>query len=303
MIYDANMNVLASSSTVETVFIDPNEIAEQMKQPENSNLLDQIARGLGEILDVEPSFVYEQAADKQYRYKVIKRKISEELADEVRAFISENSITGVYLETDLKRYYPNSSLAAQALGFVSSDNNGSEGLEAYYNEELSGTAGKVVTSKGNYGSEMLYTYEKYYDASDGGSLITTIDSTVQAYVEKNLQNAIDKYDIKNGAFCIVMDVNTGEIKAMATLSSYDPTTIWRSTTTRPPFCSKTSGRRPLPCPRPPQPTRPRSRPTSRTSRRPVWRSGATAACPTATSPARPSSSSRWPPRSIPAPSR
>lgn len=222
VIYDANMNVLASSSTVETVFIDPNEIAEQMKQPENSNLLDQIARGLGEILDVEPSFVYEQAADKQYRYKVIKRKISEELADEVRAFISENSVTGVYLETDLKRYYPNSSLAAQALGFVSSDNNGSEGLEAYYNEELSGTAGKVVTSKGNYGSEMLYTYEKYYDASDGSSLITTIDSTVQAYVEKNLQNAIDKYDIKNGAFCIVMDVNTGEIKAMATLGSYDP---------------------------------------------------------------------------------
>ena len=222
VIYDANMNVLASSSTVETVFIDPNEIAEQMKQPENSNLLDQIARGLGEILDVEPSFVYEQAADKQYRYKVIKRKISEELADEVRAFISENSITGVYLETDLKRYYPNSSLAAQALGFVSSDNNGSEGLEAYYNEELSGTAGKVVTSKGNYGSEMLYTYEKYYDASDGSSLITTIDSTVQAYVEKNLQNAIDKYDIKNGAFCIVRDVNTGEIKAMATLGSYDP---------------------------------------------------------------------------------
>ena len=222
VIYDANMNVLASSSTVETVFIDPNEIAEQMKQPENSNLLDQIARGLGEILDVEPSFVYEQAADKQYRYKVINRKISEELADEVRAFISENSITGVYLETDLKRYYPNSSLAAQALGFVSSDNNGSEGLEAYYNEELSGTAGKVVTSKGNYGSEMLYTYEKYYDASDGSSLITTIDATVQAYVEKNLQNAIDKYDIKNGAFCIVMDVNTGEIKAMATLGSYDP---------------------------------------------------------------------------------
>ena len=222
VIYDANMNVLASSSTVETVFIDPNEIAEQMKKPENSNLLDQIARGLGEILDVEPSFVYEQAADKQYRYKIIKRKIPEELADKVRAFISENEITGVYLETDLQRYYPNSSLAAQAIGFVSSDNTGSEGLEAYYNDELSGTAGKVVTSKGNYGSEMLYTYEKYYDASDGCSLVTTIDATVQAYVEKNLQNAIDKYDIKNGAFCIVMDVNTGEIKAMATLGSYDP---------------------------------------------------------------------------------
>lgn len=129
VIYDANMNVLASSSTVETVFIDPNEIAEQMKKPENSNLLDQIARGLGEILDVEPSFVYEQAADKQYRYKVISRKISEELADEVRTFVSENKITGVYLETDLKRYYPNSSLAAQALGFVSSDNTAPRALK------------------------------------------------------------------------------------------------------------------------------------------------------------------------------
>ena len=221
-IYDANMNVLASSTTVETVFIDPNEIAVQMEKPENSNLLDQIARGLADILDVDAGFVYEQAADKQYRYKVIKRKISEELADEVRAFVSENSIKGIYLETDLQRYYPNSSLAAQVLGFVSSDNVGSEGLESYYNEELTGTAGKVVTSKGNYGSEMLYTYEKYYDATDGYSLVTTIDATVQAYVEKNLQNAIDKYDIKNGAFCIVMDVNTGEIKAMVTLGSYDP---------------------------------------------------------------------------------
>ena len=221
-IYDANMNVLASSTTVETVFIDPNEIAVQMEKPENSNLLDQIARGLADILDVDAGFVYEQAADKQYRYKVIKRKISEELADEVRAFVSENSIKGIYLETDLQRYYPNSSLAAQVLGFVSSDNVGSEGLESYYNEELTGTAGKVVTSKGNYGSEMLYTYEKYYDATDGYSLVTTIDATVQAYVEKNLQNAIDKYDIKNGAFCVVMDVNTGEIKAMVTLGSYDP---------------------------------------------------------------------------------
>ncbi|MFR7742379.1 MAG: hypothetical protein ACLU3I_03060 [Acutalibacteraceae bacterium] len=304
VIYDANMNVLASSSTVETVFIDPNEIAEQMKKPENSNLLDQIARGLGEILDVEPSFVYEQAADKQYRYKVISRKISEELADEVRAFISENKITGVYLETDLKRYYPNSSLAAQALGFVSSDNNGSEGLEAYYNEELSGTAGKVVTSKGNYGSEMPYTYEKYYDASDGCSLVTTIDATVQAYVEKNLQNAIDKYDIKNGAFCIVMDVNTGEIKAMATLGSYDPNDyleIYDDAAAA--LLLKMSVMRRCPCRKRPMPMRPPSSSISRMLHRHVWLSGATAACPTAMSRVRPSSSSRWPPQSIPEPSR
>ena len=221
-IFDRNMNVLASSKTVETVFIDPNEIAQEMTKPENSNLLDHIARGLSEILDVSTDFVYKQAEDKAFRYKVIRRKIPEELADEVRSFVSENEIKGVYLETDAQRYYPYSSLAAQVMGFVSTDNVGSEGLEAYYDSYLQGTAGKVVTTKGNYGSEMLYTYEKYYDASDGDSLVTTIDQTVQHYLEKNLETAIEKYDIINGAFGIVMDVNSGQILAMANLSSYDP---------------------------------------------------------------------------------
>ena len=221
-IFDRNMNVLASSKTVETVFIDPNEIAQEMAKPENSNLLDHIARGLSEILDVNTDFVYKQAEDKAFRYKVIRRKIPEELADEVRSFVSENEIKGVYLETDAQRYYPYSSLAAQVMGFVSTDNVGSEGLEAYYDSYLQGTAGKVVTTKGNYGSEMLYTYEKYYDASDGDSLVTTIDQTVQHYLEKNLETAIEKYDIINGAFGIVMDVNSGQILAMANLGSYDP---------------------------------------------------------------------------------
>ena len=221
-IFDRNMNVLASSKTVETVFIDPNEIAQEMTKPENSNLLDHIARRLSEILDVSTDFVYKQAEDKAFRYKVIRRKIPEELADEVRSFVSENEIKGVYLETDAQRYYPYSSLAAQVMGFVSTDNVGSEGLEAYYDSYLQGTAGKVVTTKGNYGSEMLYTYEKYYDASDGDSLVTTIDQTVQHYLEKNLETAIEKYDIINGAFGIVMDVNSGQILAMANLGSYDP---------------------------------------------------------------------------------
>ena len=221
-IYDRNMNILAGSTTVETVFIDPNEIAEEMKTPENSDLLDRIAVGLSGILDVTEDFVRQQAADKAYRYKIIQKKISEELADEVRAFINDGNIKGVYLETDSKRYYPYSSLGAQLLGFVSDDNVGTEGLEAYYNSYLEGTAGKVVTTKGNYGSEMPFTYEKYYDASDGDSLVLTMDTTVQAYLEKNLQAAIDRYEIQNGAFGIVMDVNTGAIVAMATLGSYDP---------------------------------------------------------------------------------
>ena len=221
-IYDRNMNILAASTTVETVFIDPNEIAKEMEKPENSGLLDTIANGLSNILGVEPDFVRMQAADTKYRYKAIERKISEELADEVRTFINDNKITGVYLETDAKRYYPYSSLGAQFLGFVSDDNIGTEGLEAYYNSYLEGVAGKVVTTKGNYGSEMPYTFEKYYDATNGDSLVLTIDTTVQSYLEKNLQAAIDRYEIQNGAFGIVMDVNSGAIVAMATLGSFDP---------------------------------------------------------------------------------
>ena len=221
-IYDRNMNILAASTTVETVFIDPNEIAKEMEKPENSGLLDTIANGLSNILGVEPDFVRMQAADTKYRYKAIERKISEEIADEVRTFINDNKIKGVYLETDAKRYYPYSSLGAQLLGFVSDDNIGTEGLEAYYNSYLEGVAGKVVTTKGNYGSEMPYTFEKYYDATNGDSLVLTIDTTVQSYLEKNLQAAIDRYEIQNGAFGIVMDVNSGAIVAMATLGSFDP---------------------------------------------------------------------------------
>ncbi len=221
-IYDRNMNILAASTTVETVFIDPNEIAKEMEKPENSGLLDTIANGLSNILGVEPDFVRMQAADTKYRYKAIERKISEELADEVRTFINDNKIKGLYLETDAKRYYPYSSLGAQLLGFVSDDNIGTEGLEAYYNSYLESVAGKVVTTKGNYGSEMPYTFEKYYDATNGDSLVLTIDTTVQSYLEKNLQAAIDRYEIQNGAFGIVMDVNSGAIVAMATLGSFDP---------------------------------------------------------------------------------
>ena len=221
-IYDRNMNILAASTTVETVFIDPNEIAKEMEKPENSGLLDTIANGLSNILGVEPDFVRMQAADTKYRYKAIERKISEELADEVRTFINDNKIKGVYLETDAKRYYQYSSLGAQLLGFVSDDNIGTEGLEAYYNSYLEGVAGKVVTTKGNYGSEMPYTFEKYYDATNGDSLVLTIDTTVQSYLEKNLLAAIDRYEIQNGAFGIVMDVNSGAIVAMATLGSFDP---------------------------------------------------------------------------------
>ncbi len=216
VVYDRNMNILATSKTVENVFIDPTEI-QQKKQD-----VGVLAAGLHEALGVEESLVYEQAADTTKRYKVIKRRVEQEEAQKVRDFVNEKNAVGVYLEPDSKRYYPYGSLCAQVLGFTRSDNVGAEGIEQYYDETLSGTAGKIITTKGNNHTEMPYTHEKYYDASNGNSLVLTIDSTVQYYLEKNLQAAVEKYDVRNGAFGLVADVNTGEILGMATLGSYDP---------------------------------------------------------------------------------
>ena len=215
-IYDCNMNILASTKTVENVFIDPWEIHNAKED------VDFIAEGLAKILEIDPDTIREKAAKLERRYEIIARKREPEQADAVRSFISENKLTGIHLESDSMRYYPSGSTAAQVIGFTNAENRGGEGLEAYYDEVLQGTAGAVITTKGNYETQMLYSYEKYYNASDGNSLVLTIDTTVQLYLEKNLKAAIEKYDVKNGAFGIMMDVNTGAILGMAIEGSYDP---------------------------------------------------------------------------------
>lgn len=215
-IYDCNMEILAASTSVETIFLDPLEL-------KNNNVdLDALARDLAPMLNLTEDYIKSQAEDVTMRYKVIKRKQGREVCDAVREYLSENGIIGVHLEPDSLRYYPNGELASQLLGFTNTENKGSEGLEAYYNSRLEGIAGAVITTKGNHETEMLYSYEKYYEASDGDSLVLTIDKTVQRALEKQLKDAIDRYDVKNGGFGIVMDAQTGEILAMATMGSYDP---------------------------------------------------------------------------------
>ena len=220
-VYDRNMNILAASASVEDVYVNSSELekAAKAEKPQDNEAL---ARGLSEILGVELETVLKQMHNTNYNYNAIKMKVSHEDAQKVRDFVIDNGYEGVHLETDYQRYYPYTSLAAQVIGFVRGDNVGGDGVEAFYDDALTGNAGKVITTRGNNGTAMLYTYEKYYDAADGNSLVLTIDSTVQYYLEKNLQSAIEKYTVLNGAFGIVMDVNTGEVLAMATEGSYDP---------------------------------------------------------------------------------
>ena len=215
-IYDRNGNVLAASSSVENVFLDPLELSQ------NKVDVPALAKKLAAVLDLDAGWIEEQAADTSLRYKVIKRRQAQEVCDKVREIIAEDKIIGVHLEPDSQRYYPYHDVAAQIIGFTNTENVGSEGLEAYYNDELQGTAGAVITTKGNYETQMLYSYEKYYQASDGDSIHLTLDTTVQYYLQKQMQDAVDRYDVLNGAFGIVMNCKTGEIVAMCTLGSYDP---------------------------------------------------------------------------------
>ena len=215
-IYDRNMNVLAVSADVENVCIDPNELALSGQDT------DAIAESLSSLLNVDKGWILQRMEDTGYRYQIVKRKVEQEEASAVRAYIARQNITGVYLEPDTKRYYPEGTLAAQLLGFVGSDNTGLDGVEAAWDEALTGAAGRIISAKGNYGSAMPYHHETYYDPVRGSSLVLTIDETVQQMLEKEMREAVAQYDVRNGAFGVIMDVNTGEILAMATLGAYDP---------------------------------------------------------------------------------
>ena len=215
-IYDCNMNILAISRTVETVYLDPHEL----KQAKEN--LPEIASFLGETLELDPEWIEDQGNDRTKRYKQIAAGVEEETAAKIRAYINENDISGIHLEPNSKRSYPYGTMAAQVIGFTNASNDGCEGVEAAYNSFLSGSAGKVITTKGNNEMDMPFSYENYLRSSGGCSVIMTIDCTVQQCLEKQMQAAIDRYDVQNGAFGLVMDVNTGQVLAMATLGSYDP---------------------------------------------------------------------------------
>ena len=215
-IYDCNMNILAMSANVENVYLSPAEIEMYDEDPEL------IAQKLSEILGVDYDSVLEKTRNTGSWYVTVAKKIEKETADKVREFKTEYGLKGVRLESDTKRYYPYSSLACHVIGFVGTDNYGLDGLEAQYDSALCGTSGKYMRATNAYGTDLLFNqYEGYTGAENGLDLVTTIDLTIQHYVEKALYQAVEDYDIQNGAGAIAMDVNTGKILAMASIGGYD----------------------------------------------------------------------------------
>ena len=215
-IYDRNMNVLASNQGVENIYLDPHELKQSRADLQN------ISKVLGQILDKEPAWILEQASDLKRRYKQVGSRVDEETAAKIRTYINENQISGIHLEPDSKRVYPYGSLAAQVIGFTNLSGTGCEGVELAYDSYLSGQTGRIITTKGNNEMDMPFSYENYVNSRPGCGVVLTIDATVQACLEKQMEAAIDRYDVQNGAFGLVMNAKTGEILAMATLGSYDP---------------------------------------------------------------------------------
>lgn len=211
-ITDCNGVELAVSSSVKTVFISPKNIKDEQAHD--------VAKNLSEILGVDYDTVYAKTQKNNY-YEVIKRKIESDVADRVRQYISDSKVTGIHLIDDTKRYYPYNNLASHVLGFIGTDNVGLDGIELMYNSYLQGTNGKLITAKNNAGSELPVEYETYVPAKNGNDIKLTIDTTIQYYLEKHIEQAREDYKCLNGAAAVIMDVNTGGILGITSKPDYD----------------------------------------------------------------------------------
>ena len=220
-IYDRNMNVFAESAACYTVAIAPNNIKEVNREL--------IAQNLSEILGVSYDNIYSRFSENSL-YSEIARNVDTPQIRKIENFIAECYdvgivINGIDIRESTKRFYPNDEMASHIIGFVGVDNYGLNGLEAYYDNELNGVSGRLITAQDGKSSEMYYDDRSEFDAKEGNSLVLTLDKVPQHYLEVALENAVKEHNIQNHATGILMDVTNGEIIAMATKSqggSFNP---------------------------------------------------------------------------------
>ncbi len=221
-IYDRNMNLLATSSPAWNIYIVPNGISKLKNKDEVKN---KIADGLAEILGIDREKVYAATEKKSY-YVSVKKKVEKADVDKIRKFLLDNKDLGltnyIGIEESTKRYYPNENLASVVLGFVGDDNQGLEGIESYYNTTLTGIPGRVVSAKSANGTNMPLTYERVEEEVQGNSPVLTIDNYIQYIAEKYLEAGVIANNAQNRGAAVVMNVNNGEIYAMAVKGDFDP---------------------------------------------------------------------------------
>ncbi len=224
-IVDRNGKMLATSATAWTVYLTPNGIKKIDDEDEREEVRKTIAENLSEILELEYEDVYQKTEQTTY-YVTVKKKIDKQTADKIRELLADDEELDltqyIGLDETTKRYYPNGTLASPVLGFVGDDNQGLAGLESYYDNDLTGVAGRIVASKNAAGMNMRYTYQKVENAKKGNTLKLTIDSYIQHVCEKYLDDAIAENMVEERGAAVVMNVNTGEIYAMAVSGDFDP---------------------------------------------------------------------------------
>ncbi len=213
-IYDATgKNILAISSTVETVTVNPGNIKKEDKE--------KVAKKLAELFELDYDTVLKKV-NKRSSIETIVKKVDKEKTDKLRTWMEENNIlTGINIDEDTKRYYPNSNLASQVIGFCGSDNQGLDGIEAKYDNELKGEKGSIQRHTDARGGEIGEEGENYVPAVDGNDLVLTIDLNIQSIVEKYLEEACIDNKCTDGGNVIIMNPQNGDILAMATYPSYN----------------------------------------------------------------------------------
>lgn len=221
-IYDATGKKLAMSAQVDTISINPSKIIDknndEQKTKEKKEL---VAKGLSQIFELDYNSVLEKV-NKNSSFETIIKKVDQEKVDELKKWMSDNKITeGINIDEDSKRAYPYNNLAAQVIGFCGDDNEGLEGLELKWNSVLTGTPGKLVTSKDAVQEEIPDQNQTYIPAQDGSDLVLTLDVNLQSIVEKYLKQAVIDNNCKRGGNAILMDPKTGDILAMASYPDYD----------------------------------------------------------------------------------
>ena len=223
-IFDRNHELLATSAQVWTVYISPNNFKKITDTAELNAVKSEIATNLSSILGIDYQTVLDYT-NKNTSYVKVKTNVEKPEADLVRKYITESQYkVGSYIGLDEsnKRYYPNDYLASTVLGFVGTENQGLEGLERQYDSVLTGIPGRVVAAKDATGNDMPMSYEIEVDATPGNSLVTTIDTYIQYVCEKYLDQAIVDNTITERGAVICMNVNTGEIYAMAVKGDFNP---------------------------------------------------------------------------------
>ena len=206
--------VLADNKTVERVFISPADMANESERK-------LVAENLSRILGVDYDTVYEKTQKVNRKDETVKKNVEKAEADMVRAFINQYSLQSVHLVTSTTRYYPFGNLLSHVLGFTGSDNQGLYGIEYQYNDYLTGVNGKIINAKNGIGQDMPYDYKKYIEPQNGYTIELTIDYSIQAILEKYLEECLEESGADNRVAGVVMDPSTGAILAMATKPDFD----------------------------------------------------------------------------------